>query len=68
MVIYDNVVELAAKKNMTIMRVEREAGLANGTIGKWKTRTSDPQLKSIVAVADVLGVTVNRLLRDKEPA
>ena len=64
MVIYDNVVELAAKKNMTIMRVEREAGLANGTIGKWKTRASDPQLKSIVAVADVLGVTVNRLLRE----
>lgn len=65
--IYDNVAELAAKKNMSIQRVEREAGLANGTIGKWRTRSSDPQLMSIVAVANVLGVTVNRLLRENTP-
>ena len=62
-VIYDNVVELMIKKNMTIFELEREAGLANGTVRKWKDLTNSPKLESVMAVAKVLGVTVNRLLR-----
>lgn len=61
--IYDNVVELMIKKNMTIFELEREAGLANGTVRKWKDLTNSPKLESVMAVAKVLGVTVNRLLR-----
>lgn len=62
--IYDNVVELMIKKNMTIFELEREAGLANGTVRKWRDSTSSPKIESVMAVAKVLGVTVNRLLRE----
>lgn len=61
--IYDNVVELMIKKNMTIFELERKAGLANGTVRKWKGSTNSPKIESVMAVAKVLGVTANRLLR-----
>ena len=61
--IYDNVVELMIEKNMTIFELERKAGLANGTVRKWKDSTNSPKIESVMAVAKVLGVTVNRLPR-----
>lgn len=61
--IYDNVVELMIKKNMTIFELERKAGLANGTVRKWNGSTNSPKIESVMAVAKVLGVTANRLLR-----
>lgn len=66
MAIYDNVVELVAKKNISIQRLEKDAGLANGTIGKWKNRGSNPQIQSLQKVAAALGVTVNRLIREQK--
>lgn len=60
--IYENVRRLANKKDMSICKLERNAGLQNGTIGKW--RTSSPNVSSIKAVADVLGVTVDVLIRE----
>ena len=50
---------------MTIRAVEREAGLGNGTISKWET--SSPSVKNLTAVAEVLGMKVEDLIRmDKE--
>lgn len=49
---------------MTLRRVEKEAGLANGTIGKWKT--VNPQVDNLMAVARVLNVTLNRLVKGCE--
>lgn len=60
--IYENVVELAKRKRMTISNVEREAGIAKGSISKWKKVS--PSISNVQAVANVLGVTVNRLLRE----
>lgn len=65
MSIYDNIAEIAARRGISIQRLEKKAGLANGAIGKWK-KGGDPQLRSVVAVADALGVSVNRLLREAE--
>ena len=64
--IYDNVVEIAVKKNLTIHAVEVKAGLANGTVRKWNTPDANPQMNNLAAVAAVLGVSVNRLLKSKE--
>ena len=61
--IYDNVVELMAKKDLTIHSLEMKAGLANGTIRKWKDPAISPNIKNVIAVAGVLGVSVSRLLR-----
>lgn len=62
--IYGNVCKLANEKGISICQLEKEAGLPNGTIGKW--RTASPMVKSIKAVADVLETTVDDLI--KEPA
>ena len=60
--IYDNVKRLSDEKGITISKLEKEAGLGNGTIGGW--RTSAPRLDSLQAVAKVLKVKVDKLLKD----
>lgn len=52
----------AAKKKLTIMALEKEAGLGNGVIGKWFIRGCDPSVKSLKKVADVLGCKIDALL------
>lgn len=60
--IYSNVEELAKKRGISLAEVERQANLSKGSITKWKT--ASPTIKSLSAVASVLGVTVNRLLKE----
>lgn len=60
--IYKNVSELAKQKKLSIMEVEKRAELSNGTIGKW--RNNIPKISSVEAVARVLRVSVDRLLRE----
>lgn len=60
--IYDNVKRLSDEKGISISRLEKEAGLGNGTISGWKT--SAPRLDSLQAVAKVLKVKVDKLLKD----
>ena len=60
--IYKNVSELAKQKNLSIMEIEKRAELSNGTISKW--RNNIPKISSIEAVARVLKVSVDRLLRE----
>lgn len=59
--ILDNIVKLCAEKNISIAKLEAEAGLGNATIRRWKE--SSPNLSSLQAVADVLDVTVADLLK-----
>ena len=63
MVIYDNIKEVADKKGLAIYEVEQRAGLANGVIGKW--RTGYPRVDNLISVANALGVSVTRLLRER---
>lgn len=60
--IYENVKRLSDEKGISISRLEKEAGLGNGTISGWKT--SAPRLDSLQAVAKVLKVKVDKLLKD----
>ena len=60
--VYDNVKKICDEKGITIAQLEREAGLKNGTIGKW--RTCSPRVENLKAVADVLKVKVDKLLRE----
>lgn len=59
--IYDNVQELANKKGLSIAEIEKKAQMGNGTIGKWKN--ASPNLESLYKVAEVLGVSINTLLK-----
>lgn len=60
--IYDNIVELSKKRNVPLYKIEKEAGLANGVISKWKTR--NPQVDNLIAVAKVLKVSLNTLTKE----
>ena len=52
---------LAAERGMTITEVERKSGLMPGTIRRWDKHI--PRADNLAAVADVLGTTVEYLLR-----
>lgn len=59
--IYERIKSEANQQKLTIAELEKRAGLGNGVIGGW--RTSAPNARKLEAVADVLGVTVDYLLK-----
>lgn len=59
--VYNNVAEIAKKKGMPLRKLESEAGISTGAISKW--RTSSPTIDKLQAVANVLGVKVDKLLK-----
>ena len=50
---------------LTKSELEQEAGLSSGSICKWGNSVS-PTVRSVKAVADILGVTVDDLLTDTQ--
>lgn len=63
--IYENIKHYAKKRGLTIREIERRAGLAKGHMEKWK-RTYNPSLTSLQKVADVLGVTIQTLIKERK--
>lgn len=61
--VYDNVKRICDEKGITIAQLEREAGLQNGAIGKW--RTFNPRITNLQAVAKVLKVKMEKLLKEE---
>jgi len=61
--IYDNVRALCASRGISVRQLERELGLANATIAKWRFKS--PRVASILPVADFFGVTLDELVREK---
>jgi transcriptional regulator with XRE-family HTH domain len=67
-VVYRNVVYFAKKKQLSITKLEELAGLKNGTIGKWnpeKEKPANPSLDSLAKLSKALGVSINRLLKER---
>lgn len=60
--IFENVQAEAGKKNMSIYHVERKAGLAKGTIYRWKK--ASPTVSNLKKVADALGVKIEKLIKE----
>lgn len=61
--LYENICYWAKKRGLSIHQVERKAVIGNGSISRWD-RDYEPKLKNLKKVADVLGVSVNTLLRE----
>ena len=57
--ILENIKKEAARKKMTIYKLEKEAGLANGTVARWNKHY--PRVDKLFFVSAVLGVTLNDL-------
>ena len=58
------ILEKCKERGITLAELERQAGLANRTIYKWNE--SVPSVDKVLAVANVLGVTVDELVREGE--
>lgn len=60
MPIVDVVKALCKNSNMSVLRLEKEIGFAEGTIKRWDTNR--PSIDKVQAVADYFGVSVDYLL------
>ena len=56
MTIYDKVKALADARGLSIAEVERTAGVANGTVGKW--RNGQPMLETLCKIAGALDTDI----------
>lgn len=61
---YNKVKEMADKKGISIAALEKQAGLANGTIGKWRDSDKGVRVSSIAAIAKALDVPIEKLMED----
>ena len=59
-IIYENIKALCAEKGVSIAAIEKESGVGNGVVGKW--RESAPTLSTLEKIAKALDVPVARLL------
>lgn len=57
--VYNRIEELVKKHGITIARLERESGLGNGVISKWKV--SSPNLESLMKVAEYFDTNLDDL-------
>ncbi len=62
MTLRDKIKAIAKAKKIPLYRIEKEVGIANGSISKWTT--SSPSVEKVKKVADVLGVPVEKLISD----
>lgn len=60
--IYNNVMRLIEEQRLTKAKVEKGAGLGNGTIESWKD--GNPTIEKLEAVSNVLGCTVTDLIKE----
>ncbi len=65
--VYKNVMALCRERNIRVARLEKEAGLGNGTVRGWENST--PSVATLQKVADYFGVTLIDLTesRTEEP-
>ena len=61
--IFERISKLCAANGMSIARLEKEAGLGNATVRGWKDST--PTVTNLKSVADVLGVTIDELMKEE---
>lgn len=60
----DNIERLCKERGISICALESAAGVANGTVWKWRNREkSSAKIETVKKFADYFGVTVDDLLR-----
>ena len=58
--IYDNILQIARSKKMTIKDIAKQTGLSRDSIGKWNEHS--PSVSNLKSVADALGVEIAVLI------
>lgn len=60
--LYERIREISKAKKMRTRDIEREAGLGDNTMWRWNIST--PSVDKVAAVAKVLGVTIDELMKE----
>lgn len=63
--LYAKIKEVCKEKGVSVAYVEKQAGLSNGTIGKWDKVS--PTIENLQAVAKTLERSVDDLLECNQP-
>lgn len=64
--ILDNIARLCDERKISICALERETGIGNGVIGKWRDGARSPRVDTVKRIADYFGITVDELLSDNQ--
>lgn len=59
--IYDNIKVICKEQGISISQLEKKAELSNGIVSKWND--SSPTIENLQAVAKVLKVKIERLIK-----
>ena len=62
---YNQILILCGKSGISIARLERDTGLGNGTIRRWKT--GNASVDNVRRVAEYFGVSMDCLLSAQNP-
>jgi len=60
---FEAIKKLAEERGFTIKSLEAEAGVGNGTVGKWQLYGNKPQLETLEKFSKVLGVSVSEIVK-----
>ena len=61
-IIVDKIKVLCAKKKISLAQLERETGIGNGVIARW--RTNSPKVNNLLKVAEYFKVSLNYFVKD----
>lgn len=64
MVLYDNVKKLCEEKGVSILSLEKALGFPRSSICKWND--NEPGIRKVQKVAEYLGVSIEKLLREDD--
>lgn len=56
----------AKETGTSLTKIEKEIGLSNGRIGKWKNQKKYPPHDSLVKIASLIGVSIEELTGEQE--
>ena len=60
--LFTKISALCKERNISVAKLEQQAGLGNATVRRWDVST--PTVDNLKRVADVLGCTVDDLLKE----
>lgn len=64
MVLYDNVKKLCEEKGVSILSLEKALGFPRSSICKWND--NEPGIRKVQKVAEYLGVSIEKLLKEDD--
>lgn len=68
MKINENIFELRKKKGISQEELGAKLGVSRQTVSKWEVGKSVPDIQKLKAIADLFGITVDELIKEKSSA